>query len=191
MKARWDLTSSDDKIKEELVDLNSRISEVIGDIKDIRKKFVQKKLKLLLIEDKISEITTFNNNIIEEVSQLQQHLRDSLFIASSQPLWKVKVEKSDFSPVKPRLKKVWHENSKTMVNYLKTINLSPFLILIFFITVLFFFLRVKYLKLERDDSDPGYKSILRTLIGRPGLSLLLLILITYHVSFPSCPLISA
>ncbi|MCD4683609.1 MAG: mechanosensitive ion channel, partial [Bacteroidales bacterium] len=102
-----------------------------------------------------------------------------------------KVEKSDFSPVKPRLKKVWYENSKTMVNYLKTINLIPFLILIFFITLLFLFLRVKYLKLERDDSDPGYKSILRTLIDRPVLTLFSIILITYHLLFPNYPLIIA
>ncbi|MCD4664111.1 MAG: mechanosensitive ion channel, partial [Bacteroidales bacterium] len=188
---RWELTGNNKKIKEEPVELISRISIVIESIKDIRKRFVKKKRELILIEDKIAEMTTFNNNIIEEVSQLQQHLRDSLFIAVSGPLWKVKIDRSDFSPVKPRLKKVWHENSKTMMNNLKTINLNTFLILILFITLLFLFLRIKYLKLEKGDSDPGYKSILRTLIDHPVLTLFSIILITYHLLFPYYPLIIA
>ncbi|RLD56320.1 MAG: hypothetical protein DRJ05_11495, partial [Bacteroidetes bacterium] len=191
LKQIWGLTYDNENNKEDPSELIVRISSVIEDIEESRKGFVQKKRDLILIEDGISEMITFNNNIIEEVSQLQQHLRDSLFIAVSEPLWKLNVDKTDYLPVRPRLKKVWHENSKTMVNYLKTINLSPFFIVVVFIFLLFFFMRKKYMKIERDNSDPGYKQILRTLINRPALTLTSIVLITYHLMFPYYPLIVA
>jgi small-conductance mechanosensitive channel len=186
---RWKLTLETSKQKEMPDEQVNGIKKVMRAIHDVRKGFVDRKRKLLAIDERISEMATFDNEIIEEVSQLQQHMRDSLFVAVEVPIWKVRLDKSDYIPVTARLAKAWHENFKTMMNYLKTINHNLFLVLFVFISVLFFILRYKYLNLGRDDSDPGYKGVLRTLINRPMITLFSILLVTYYLMFPYYPLI--
>ncbi len=189
LKNRWELTTKSIKEKEMPAQQVSSISKVIEDINNVRKNFVDRKRKSLLIEERISEMATFDNEIIEEVTQFQQHMRDSMFVSMEVPIWKVKIDKSDYSPIKPKLAKAGHENFKTMLNYLKTINQNLFLVVFVLISLFFFILRSKYLKLGRDDSDPGYKGILRTIINRPAITLFSILLVVYYLMFPYYPLI--
>ena len=186
---RWKLTLGTSTQKEMPVEQVNGIKNVRRDIGYVRKGFVDRKRKLLAIDERISEMATFDNIIIEQVSQLQQHMRDSLFVAVEAPIWKVKIDKSDYYPVKSRLSKSWHENFKTMMNYLKTIDHNLFLVLFFFISLIFFILRYKYLKLGRDETDPGFKGVMRTMINKPAITLFSILLVTYYVMFPYYPLL--
>ncbi|NOX48520.1 MAG: mechanosensitive ion channel [Chlorobi bacterium] len=189
LRKRWELTIETSEQKEMAPEQVNSIKEVVKEIQAVRKRFVDRKRKLLAIDERISEMATFNNRIVEEVAQYQQHMRDSLLVSVELPIWKVKLDNSDYTPVKPRLVKAGHENFKTMINYLKTINQDLFLVLVVFISLLFMLLRHSYLKLGRDDSDPGYKGVLRTLINKPGITLFSILLVTYYIMFPYYPLI--
>ena len=189
LRKRWELTIELAKQKDMSVEQLSSIKKVINDIGKVRKSFVDRNRKLLAIDERISEMATFNNIIIEEVAKFQQHKRDSLLVSVKLPIWKVELDKSDYAPVTPRLEKAGHENFKTMMNYLKTINHNLYLVLVIFISLFFILLRHKYLKLGRDDSDPGYKGVLRTMINRPATTLFSILLVTYYLMFPYYPLL--
>lgn len=189
IKQVWDLTLESDKYINEPEESKDRIREIITRASGIRSDLQIQKRQYIILEDDITDMTSFCNDIIEEVNLLQQHLRDSLFIAVSLPMWKVKVVQSDFIPVSAKLNKVRHENAKTLKNYLETESMGTFWIGVLMIIIFFFLLRYRYIKLNFDDSEPGHKSIVRILIKFPVLTPISLILVFFHLLFPYHPLL--
>ncbi len=131
IKLTWTLTLESKSIKEEPIEIIDKIKNIINTSKSVRKKLQHKNHDLILLEEEISEMSSFCDDIIIHVTVLQQHLRDSVFIAVAAPLWKVKVTKSDYTPVLTRLSKSWHENAKTIRNYFNTGGLTSFFVLLF------------------------------------------------------------
>lgn len=188
-KQIWELTLVDDRLNDEPEELKSSIREIIGQTRNLKIKLQKQKTQLLILEDDITELSTFCNDIIIEINSLQQHLRDSLFIAVSPPIWKVKVSQSDYIPVGTRLYKFRHDNGKTLRNYFENVSLFSFWILVVFIGLSFFLLRRSYLNMNLDNSDPGYKNFSRIFLSYPLLTFITLVMITFLLLFPYQPLI--
>ena len=189
MNELWVLTLEKEKTKNIPGELTQRITNVINETNESKNKFEDKRLYLIKLEDKITELITFNNDIIEDVKRHQQLKRDNLFVAVSPPLWKITLSKSDFNNPGQRLDKAWHENAKNMMNYLHTVKLGSLFLTILIITLIFLVLRWKYTSLGLDDSESGHKNIMRILGDRPFITLGSIILVTYHLLFPFQPLV--
>ena len=185
----WVLTLESEEYADEPEELKARIRETIIRANEIRQNLQKQKRQSIILEDDITDMTAYCTDIIEEVTLLQQQLRDSLFIAVSIPMWKVKVVQSDFIPVNAKLNKVRHENTKTLKNYLKTESMGTFWVGVVLIIIFFVLLRYRYIKQNFDDSEPGHKSIVRILIKFPVLTLISLILVYFHLLFPYHPLL--
>lgn len=189
IKQEWRLTLESEELANEPEEVKGRIREIIKKANDIRHELQKQKRQLILLEDDITDMTSYCNEITEEVTTLQQHLRDSLFIATSLPIWHVKITKSDYTPVMQRLNKAKHENAKTLRNYFETENLGTFWITIIMIISLFILIRYRFIKLNFNDTDPEYKDIVKILINYPILTIISLILMSFHLIFPYHPLL--
>jgi len=169
--------------------LINRIKDVIKTAGENIRKFEEKRLYLLKLEDEITDLITFNNSIIEDVVRLQQLKRDNLFSAVSPPLWKVGLSSEDVNNPKHRLGKAWHENAKNMMNYLNTVKIGSLILTVLIITLIFFTLRWKYTSLGIDDSEGGHKGIMRILYDNVFITLGSIMLVSYHLLFPFQPLV--
>ena len=185
----WQMTNETDELREEADELSTRLSQVIDKAESYRKELSKRKRSLIILEDQIAQASSFCNDIISEILQLQQNQRDSLFIAVTPPLWDVSVTRADYAPVNSRLTKWWHENAKILRNYFRTQSLRPLLIWSIFLVLMFFLLRRSYLKKKFDDSYPGHKHIIRVFVKHPFATPLSLVLVSFHLFFPSYPLV--
>ena len=189
IKDTWVLTLMKEKNKNLPEGLINRIENVIKTAGENIRKFEEKRLYLLKLEDEITDLITFNNSIIEDVVRLQQLKRDNLFSAVSPPLWKVGLSSEDVNNPKHRLGKAWHENAKNMMNYLNTVKIGSLILTVLIITLIFFTLRWKYTSLGIDDSESGHKGIMRILDDNVFITLGSIMLVSYHLLFPFQPLV--
>lgn len=189
MKKRWELTLDSDEYINEPEEIKSNIQEIVTQLNDNRQVIQKQRRKLILLEDDITEMNTFCNDIIMEVSLLQQHLRDSIFIATTPAMWKIKIVQSDYFPIGTKLNKARHENAKTLRNYFETKSMASFWTAIVLIIVFFTLLRFRYNRLNLDETTPGHKSIHRILIKHPILTVVTLILVFFHLLFPYHPVL--
>lgn len=187
----WLLTLESEEFANEPGEIKSRVRAIIERTNEIKSKLEDQRRQYVVLEDEITDLTSFCDNIIRQVSTIQQDLRDSLFIAVSPVLWRVKVKKSDVSPVAVKLNKSKHENVKTIKNYIGSTNLNSIWFAAFAIIILFFLIRNRYRKLNLDDSEPGKKIIDRILMKYPWFSLFTLLLAAIHLIFPYKPLLTA
>jgi len=185
----WDLTLKSEAFSAEPEASKKRVKEVIKRASDFRIELQMQKREYILLEDDITDVFAFCTKIIDEVSLLQQHLQDSLFVAVVPPIWNIKVSQSDFLPITPRLNKARRENAKNLRNYFETQSMSLFWIGIVMIVVFFVVLRYRYRKIELDNDEPGRKGIERILIKLPVLSIISLILVFFHLIFPYHPVL--
>ena len=185
----WKLT------KEEAIAANvpdqllSRITQHIQELHDVRTNFLKYRRKLILIEDKITELIALADDIQEEVSQLQQHLRDNLFVADKPALWNLQLPLSDIMPAAPKLQKAWHENAKTVKTFSRDINYF-LLIFIIILTIAIYSLMIKrFRKLELTESDPDFKVIKRTFYDHPYSTFLFMLINMFIIFFTNMPLV--
>ncbi len=137
-------------------ELFTRVSGIINKINVLQKKYIKQKKKIIIWEDKVTDLIFFSNNISEKITMLQEHLRDNLFVAGDEPLWKVKVLKEDVFPIGEKIKKAFHDNSKTVVNFVEQQPFFGLAILLILIVIGFFFLRKSYNKLGYNSETPGF-----------------------------------
>ncbi|MEZ5082377.1 MAG: mechanosensitive ion channel [Bacteroidales bacterium] len=187
----WKLTLDSEEFASEPQEFKSRVRETIQKTEIISNKIKNQKRQYMLLEDEISDLASFCDGIIEQVLALQQNQLDSLLISESPVLWKVKIKKSDVSPVLTRLNKSRHENAKTIKNYIRTTNLNSIWFAAIVIFILFYTIRYRYVRLNFDDSEPGNKTIARIMISHPWLSLFTLIVTAIHFLFPYKPLLTS
>jgi small-conductance mechanosensitive channel len=185
----WELTLKSDDVVNEPQDIKTRIYTVLDQANRLLDSLQAKKRQYIILEDEIAETLTFCDNIIVQISLLQQNKQDSLFIASEKPLWNVTVGADDVTPITKKLKKFRHENAKTLRNYFQTQNLHEFWIVIILIFGLFYLLRYKYIQREFDDEQAGHKHIMRIFKGFPLLTAITLVLVFFHLLYPYYPLI--
>jgi small-conductance mechanosensitive channel len=138
------------------IQLLNRVSKLIVKIDNIQSEFITQKKKFIIWEDKVTDLILFSNDVIEEITALQDYLRDNLFVADKEPLWKVKLYKEDIFPIDEKVLKALHDNSKTVINFLSQQTFVGLAIVLILIVVGFFFLRKSYNKLGYDKEKPGF-----------------------------------
>lgn len=185
----WQLTVTSDEFADEPEEFRSRIIKIIERAEYLKTELTRQKKQYIRLENEISELASFCNDIITGILQLQQNQRDSLFIADTPPLWSVSISKADYAPVSVKMIKVWHENTKILGNYFKTQSLRTLIIWWIVILLLFLLLRNGYLKRNFSENQPGHKHITRIFINHPLTTLLSLFLVTFHLMFPYYPLV--
>ncbi len=136
--------------------LKQRVSGLIKEIDNSKKEFIAQKKKFIIWEDKITDLILFSNNVIEKITSLQEHLRDNLFVSDKMPLWKVDVKHDEVFPIGIRFKKAWHENSKTVINFISQQNFFGLIIFQILLIIGFFTLRRYYNKQNYDSTVPGF-----------------------------------
>jgi len=170
------------------IQLKQRISELIRDINKTKKNYSKNKKQYIIWEDKVTDLTLFSNSVIERIRSLQEHLRDNLFVADKPPLWEVKVTKNDVFPISTRFKKAWHENAKTIVNFLSQQNFLGLSIIIFLFLIGFFVIRYYYNKLNYDKEKPGFVNANKILNIHWFASILLIVFTTIILFLSTIPL---
>ncbi|MCB0805758.1 MAG: mechanosensitive ion channel [Bacteroidales bacterium] len=186
---QWSLTLQDKNIGDEGDDMKQHIRTILLKADELTEKFKQRRREYLLLENKIADLLAFTDQIIVEVINLQQRKRDSLFIANQPVLWAIDIDQKDISHLGSRLQKFKHENAKSLKYYFQLQNFKPLFIYALFILLGFYLLRRAYLKRGFSDSEPGHKNILRIFKGHPVLTVLVLILVTFHLTSPFYPLL--
>jgi len=185
----WKLTREkaiDAKYPGELI---TRITKIMRETENLERKFMKYRSRMIVREDKISELISTADKIQEEVAQLQQHLRDNLFVSDKPALWNVKYSKSDIIPIKPKLKKAWHENAKTVHNFSKGFSYLTLAIVTILIILFYLFIIGKFRRLDLTEADPNYVTVKRILIDHPYSALLFILLILIIVVYTNIPLI--
>ena len=188
-KSVWELTRKQSITANDPEQLVARISKIINEIEEMKLKFMSYRREMIIREDNISDLIYIADDIQEEVSQLQQHLRDNLFVADKPSLWNVEFSTSEIFPVAPRLLKAWHENAKTVKNFSKSINYFYILLVIVLVVLLFLLLIQRFRKLDLTESDPNFVIVKRILYEHPYSALTFIILTLFVVFLTNMPLI--
>ena len=188
-KRVWELTMEEAASADTPAELQAHITELIREIKDVKMNFLSFRQKLILMEDDITELISITDDVQEEVSQLQQHLRDNLFKADKPVLWKVKFNSSEIIPVTPRIRKAWHENAKTVTNFSKEVRYYYLLLALVLVILLYFFIINRFRKLDLTDSDPHFVVVKRIFFDHPYSSLTFFIIVLFITLFVNMPLI--
>ncbi len=138
------------------IQLLNRVSKLIVKIDKVQSEFIKQKKKFIIWEDKVTDLILFSNDVIEKITALQDHLRDNLFVADKEPMWKVTLFKEDIFPIDEKVQKALHDNSKTVINFLSQQTFVGLALVLVLIVVSFFFLRKSYNKLGYDKETPGF-----------------------------------
>ncbi len=188
IKREWELTLNFTKEANEPIEIQERIEDIMFDVDSLLNAFQAKNKTLILLETKITDAMSFSNKIIENVGQLQEHLRDSLLIARTPPLWKIELSGGNISHFDDRVSKFWYENAKIFKNYFHSLNLTLYLIVLLVILFALFQLRRKYFKLGFDESEPGFVSVRRIMINNYYPTIIIIAMFLYSLMFPYNPL---
>jgi len=185
----WELTYKESITVNDPEQLVTRISEVIHEIEDLQLKFMKHRREMIIREDNISDLIYIADDIQEEVSRLQQHLRDNLFVADKPNLWNVEFSTSEIIPIAPRLRKAWHDNAKTVKDFSKVINYFYLVLVVVLVVLLFILLIKRFRKLDLTESDPNFVIVKRILYDHPYSALTFIILTLLIMFLTNMPLI--
>ncbi len=188
-KKEWELTYEYGKADKDPFQLLDRILEITDEIEELELKFLKYRRDMIIREDDISDLISYTDNILEEVTQLQQYQRDNLFVANKPKLWETSFDKSDLLPVVPRLKKAWHENAKTVSNFSKEMNYLYIALFTAFIVLLFFIIRRHYGKLNLTEEDPYFVVVRRVFFDHPYATIISLVVTLFILIYTTIPLV--
>ncbi len=170
-------------------EFKDRIRDVVARAETMKGQYLKKARDYVILEDKISETSSFSNDIITDIIQLQKFRQDRLLVSTEPVLWNVHINHNDYDAPWTRLKKFRHENSKTLRNYFETQDFAGVWIMALVLVLLFYLLRRSYLKKEFDDSMPGYKNSMRIFRNQPVLTVIILFFVGFHLASPYYPLL--
>ena len=188
-QAVWKLTLENEMFAEDPAQLTNKIISVIKEIKGLQLQFSKQRREMIIREDNISDLVLQTDDILEEVSKLQRHLRDNLFAANKPVLWKTTFDKSELFPVLPRLKKAWHENAKTVTNFSNEVNYILVLLVAVLIVLLFFLIKRGFAKLDLSKEDPNFVIVRRIFFDHPYATITSLVFTLFILFFSTIPLI--
>lgn len=185
----WELTLENEIAEGDPINLTERISIIITEIKDLELKFKKHRVEMIMREDVIGEIISMTDDVLEDVSQLQQHQRDNLFVANKSVLWKTEFDKTELLPILPRIKRAWHENAKTVNNFSKDINYLLIVLIALVIILLFFLIKRRFAKLGLSEDDPNFVVVRRVFSDHPFATISSLIITIFILFYTTIPLI--
>jgi len=186
---QWIITLDSENVQDETEELKQYIRQITVKAEQLREQFRERRRAYVLLDHKTTDLLTFSDEIISEITNLQQRKRDSLFVASKHNLLKINIDESDVSDLGSRMKKFTRESAKSLLIYYHLQNFAPLFIYSLIILIGFFLLRYIYFKRQFDDSRTGHKNIMRIFKEHPILTVLALILVIFHLTSPFYPLL--
>lgn len=172
------------------ISFKDKINKVLEEIKKLEKDNYRYSIRLITLENDITDQIGIVDGVLSEVIGLQENYRANLFSISEKPLWRISLKETVKGTVGDRLYKAWYENTKSLKNnadtYLNTlINL---LIIFIVIMALLIILRLRYLKLFDPDINALKHDISLLFIYKPKSSLLSLFILFLFFQFQNIPL---
>lgn len=186
---RWELTVESKEYEMAPNNLRIRIIELIDKANDYRSKFYSLKRTFILMEDEITDQLAFINQILIEVDAYQKNQRDSLLIAHQPSLFHVHVDANDYKPFGGRLKRAFNESYNSVETYFVTQTFGIFIFVSLVFILIFVLVRKNYLRMDKDETEPGHKTIIRIFQGYPLLTVITMVLVFFHLLNPFYPLI--
>lgn len=172
------------------ISIKERIQKVLKEIKELQKANYKYSIRLINLENDITDQLVFVEDVIGELEELQNNYRTKLFQVSEIPIWKISLNDSFDGGVSERIKRAWYENTKSFNNnsevYLQ--NLTNYILICIFCLVLIFFLRYRYIRIFGSDHKPLKFDLNYVLIARPHASAISLFILFFFVNFRNIPL---
>lgn len=185
----WELTLENGKDMDDPWQLIESITEVIREIDELELKFLSYRREMIIREDNAIDLISYGDDIIEEVSQLQQNIRDNLFVANKPTLWETSLSGDDFLPFFKRLNKAGRENAKIIRNFMEEVKYLYVLLFILFVTSLFLIIRRLYSNLGHSEEDANYVVVKRVFFSHPFATLISIVITLFIVLNSTIPLI--
>jgi small-conductance mechanosensitive channel len=190
MEQRWKLTLA---VQSEIRDsehLSMRIQSVLDDIAKLKSAFTIRESEFIVLENEIARESSFCTDIVEGVLLLQENLRDSLFYATSPPIWAVSKDSDYYLDYDNKFGEFWHRSTKTVRIYLDSEKKGLILALLVFCLLFVYSIKYSFSKYQiREDEAIQGKGIQAILFNYPTLASFALFFLSYRLFFPYHPLI--
>ena len=188
-KEVWQLTLQNASEKADVPnELKSQINKMITQISKLKTTFEATQTKLILQENKLTDLLITTNDVLDKIQNLKKQMRANLFISSESVLWKSALKHSDIFPVANHLSNVWNINKKSISIYFVQKNFFLILLILLLETVAFIFLRNRYNKLGYNESNPGFVNANFVFNAKRVPSLLFIQLSTIIIVLQTIPL---
>lgn len=187
---KWKATL--DKLTAQNIPLSfkDKIKKVLKEIKKLEKDNYRYSIRLITLENDITDQLAIVDNVISEVVKLQENYRANLFSISDPTIWNISLKGTVEGSISERLSKAWYENTKSFKNnadaYLN--NLITLLLIFLVFMALLIILRFRFLKKFDPDINALKHDITLLFISRPKSSLLSLFILFFFINFQNIPL---
>lgn len=172
------------------VSLKDRIKKVLKEIKKLKKDNYHYSIKLINLENDITDQLIFVENVIDEVEQLQENYRSELFTVSDSAIWNITLKGTIKGSINESLSRAWYENTKSFKNNADAYrnNSMKFLIICFISLIIVIFLKLRFNKKIGGKKKSIKYDLNYILISRPISSLLSIFILFFFIAFRNIPL---
>jgi len=172
------------------ISLKDRIKKVLKEIKKLEKNNYQYSIKLINLENDLTDQLIFVEGVIEEVEALQESYRSKLFTISDSAIWNITLKGTVKGSFEERLSRAWYENTKSFRNYADayTNNLTKYLIICFISLIILLLLKLRFHKKFGSSKKSIKYDLNYILISRPIPSLLSIFIMFFFIVFRNIPL---
>ncbi len=172
------------------ISIKERIQKVLKEIKTLQKANYKYSIRLINLENEVTDQLVFVESVIVELEELQSNYRTKLFQVSEEPIWNLNLKDSYSGTVVERLKRAWYENTKSFNNnkeiYLE--HLSNYIFICLLCLFLIFFLRFRYIKIFGSDHKSLKFDLNYILIAKPNGSAISFFILFFFITFRNIPL---
>lgn len=189
-KQKWQSTVKKLKDQNIPISIKERIQKVLNEIKTLQKDNYKYSIRLINLENDITDQLVFVEDVINDLEELQDNYRTKLFQISEIAIWNITLKNSFEDSVLERIQKAWYENTKSFNNssdvYLQ--NLSNYIFACILVLILIFFLRYRFIKIFGTDHKPLKFDLNYVLIARPHTTAISFFILFFFITFRNIPL---
>lgn len=189
-KQKWQSTAKNLGDQNVPLSIKERIQKLLSEIKTLQKANYQYSIRLINLENDITDQLVFVESVIFDLEELQNNYRTKLFQISEVAIWNIQLKDTFEGSVLGRIKKAWYENTKSFNNntdvYLQ--NLGSYIFVCLLILALIIFLRYRFVKIVGPDHKSLKFDLNYILIARPYTSAISLFILFFFITFRSIPL---
>lgn len=190
-KQKWQSTLNGFGDQNIPISIKERIQKVLKEIKELQKANYKYSIRLINLENDITDQLVFVEDVIRDLEELQNNYRTKLFQVSEIPIWKISLKDSFEGGVSERIRKAWYENTKSF-NYNNSEvylqNLTNYILICIFCLVLIFFLKYRYIRIFGSDHKSLKFDLNYLLIARPHSSAISFFILFFFIYFRNIPL---
>lgn len=185
----WRLTLKDLRTESDApIEVKTRIEKMISQISKLKKKYELEQKKLIIKENKLTDLLILTKDALDRIKLLKEELRSNLFVKTAPPLWKTPLNSTDIYPISTHLNKVLNINRRSVLNYFTEQNILLLIFILILELLIILFIRNRYNKLNLSDNSPGFVNANFILNNKLINSILLLIFVTTLILQQTIPL---